>query len=155
VSPTPRLRTLFAWVAVVALPVSACDSPPSASTLKEWTPADHDRAEETARVASGQKGGQAGSQAGANSSARPEMVVEAAWSQQCAACHGPIGHGDGPTGPMVHARDLTDPAWQASQTDEQMSAAIVSGKGKMPPFGNLPPKVIAGLVARIRATKGR
>ena len=148
--PSPRLLLLF--VPVLAVAAAACDSPPSASTLHEWTPADHDRAEESSRAA---QQGQAG---GANAQGQgkgPDAILEAAWAQQCAACHGAIGHGDGPTGPMVHARDLTQADWQASVTDEQMAASIANGKGKMPPFANLPPKVIAGLVARIRASRGR
>jgi mono/diheme cytochrome c family protein len=132
---------LFAYAALVA----GCEAPPSASTLHEWTPADHDRAEEAARAQQGQTGVKGGSDA----------LLEASWAQQCAACHGPIGHGDGPTGPMVHAADLTLADWQATVTDAQIAGVIVNGKGKMPPFGNLPPKIIAGLVARIRASRGR
>jgi mono/diheme cytochrome c family protein len=81
------------------------------------------------------------------------MVVEASWQQQCAACHGPIGHGDGPTGAMLHAADLTQASWQETVTDAQIADVIAHGKGKMPPF-DLPPKVVAGLVARIRASRG-
>jgi mono/diheme cytochrome c family protein len=140
--------------AAVALALAGCDSPPSGSKLKEWSAADHDRTEESARAASqGGQPGQPGPQ-GAPGGQGPDMVVEASWQQQCAACHGPIGHGDGPTGPMVHATDLTQADWQKTVTDDQLVASIMNGKGKMPPFANLPPKVIAGLVARIRASRG-
>jgi len=56
---------------------------------------------------------------------------------------------------MVHAADLTRPDWQATMTDAHLAGSIVSGKGKMPPFPNLPAKIVAGLVARIRASRGR
>ena len=134
---------------------AGCDSPPSAATLKEWTPADHDRAEESARAASGQQSPQPkAGQPGQPGNKGSDLVLEATWAQQCTACHGPLGHGDGPTGPMVHAADLTLADWQASVTDEQIATVIVNGKGKMPPFGNLPPNIVAGLVARIRASRG-
>jgi mono/diheme cytochrome c family protein len=141
----------------LALMLAHCDSPPSASTLREWTPADHDRSEESARAAAGQQAPQSpGPKAAAAAGSKaPDMVLEETWAQQCAACHGPMGHGDGPTGPMVHARDLTLAEWQSSVTDEQIATVIMDGKGKMPSFASLPPKVIMGLVARIRASRGR
>jgi hypothetical protein len=55
---------------------------------------------------------------------------------------------------MVHATDLTRADWQATMTDEQLARSIVTGKGKMPSFVDLPEKVVRGLVARIRASKG-
>jgi mono/diheme cytochrome c family protein len=146
-------RSLALALGLLSLACAACDSPPSASTLHEWTPADHDRSEESARAA--QQAQASGATGAAGQRQGPDAVLEASWAQQCAACHGPVGHGDGPTGPMVHARDLTEADWQATVTDDQLAASIVNGKGKMPPFGNLPPKVIAGLVARIRASRGR
>lgn len=82
------------------------------------------------------------------------MIIEAAWAQNCAVCHGALGHGDGPNGALVKAPDLTDPAWQAKVTDEEIALRIHEGKGLMPKF-DLPPETIAGLVIRIRATRGR
>jgi mono/diheme cytochrome c family protein len=143
----------FAFLAIAVVLLAACDSPPAASTLPEWTPSDHDRTEESARAAQ-QAGATPAANGGAARPQGPDPVLEAAWSEQCAACHGTMGRGDGPTGPMVHAKDLTSAEWQATVTDKQIAAAIMAGKGKMPSFANLPPKIIAGLVARIRATKG-
>ncbi len=130
--PVPRLAALISGLLLLAL-VLGCDSAPSAAT-----PA---------------------SPSGPGGSPRPQakgpdVLVEATWAEQCAACHGPIGHGDGPTGPMVHATDLTRADWQATMTDEQLARSIVTGKGKMPSFVDLPEKVVRGLVARIRASKG-
>ena len=65
-----------------------------------------------------------------------------------------MGHGDGPSGPMVKASDLTREEWQARVTDDEMIALIRNGKGSMPKF-DLPEPVVRGLVARIRALRGR
>lgn len=82
------------------------------------------------------------------------MLVDVAWRQNCAPCHGPVGRGDGPQGPMVRAPDLTRADWQANITDEEMAATIRKGKNKMPAF-DLPDQVIRGLVQRIRAARAK
>jgi mono/diheme cytochrome c family protein len=139
--------TLVVW----ALALASCDSPPAASDLAEWTPQDHDRAEEKQRIASG---AQAAPAASGGKDDGNHALVEATWRNQCASCHGLVGHGDGPSGPMVKATDLTRDDWQRSMTDNQIAASIATGKGRMPRF-DLPPNVITGLVARIRASRGR
>ena len=132
---------------VLGLCLAACDRPPD-DEVRTWTPADHDHAEESARVAAGaQASGKAGG-------VGDRQLIELTWRQQCATCHGAIGHGDGPNGPMVKAGDLTRPDWQSSVTDEQIAQTIQNGKGRMPKF-DLPPTVLAGIVQRIRASKGR
>ncbi len=155
-SPGPsHLPSALLFVALLA---TACEGAPSASGLPEWTAGDHDRTEESARAATNAEpaGGGAPAPGARPGAARgPDPVLEATWAQQCAPCHGPVGHGDGPTGPMVHAADLTRADWQATITDEQLATAIVNGKGKMPRFPDLPAKIVAGLVARIRASRGR
>lgn len=55
---------------------------------------------------------------------------------------------------MVHATNLTLPEWQAKVTDQEIAEVIRNGKNRMPGF-EFPPDVMAGLVARIRASKGR
>jgi cytochrome c oxidase cbb3-type subunit 3 len=64
-----------------------------------------------------------------------------------------LGRGDGPSGPMVQAPDLTRPEWQSKVTDAEIVATIKNGKNKMPKF-DLPDRVVTGLVARIRASSG-
>ena len=123
--------------------VLGCDRPPSGS-VAEWTPADHDQKEQSKK----QQG------KGASGRTTGDALVEATWRTQCLTCHGPIGKGDGPTGPMVKAADLTDPAWQAKVTDEQLARSIREGKGKMPRF-DLPEPVVKGLIARIRTVSGQ
>ncbi len=55
---------------------------------------------------------------------------------------------------MVHATNLTLPEWQAKVTDQEIADVIRNGKNRMPRF-DFPPEVLAGLVTRIRAAKGR
>src|SRR5690348_16116981 len=47
----------------------------------------------------------------------------------CATCHGANGKGDGPAAAnlSVKPRDYTDPAWQASVTDDQLRQIILLG----------------------------
>lgn len=82
-----------------------------------------------------------------------EALVEITWQQSCYPCHGMQGRGDGPQGTMVKAPDLTREEWQARVTDQEIMDRIKSGKGQMPKF-NLPPAVLAGIVERIRASRG-
>jgi mono/diheme cytochrome c family protein len=143
------MRVLGACVLLACLS-GACDRPPSDDEIREWTPADHDRAEESQRVASGQQS------AGVSDAGKDDnrTLVELTWRQQCAQCHGAVGRGDGPNGPMVKASDLTRAEWQKSVTDEQIAQVITAGKGRMPKF-DVPPAVLAGLVQRIRASRGQ
>lgn len=159
---------------LVAAAAAGCERPPGADSLKEWTPADHDRAEEQSSQA-GQTG-QAPQAAQPNrptapspraGDTRPERgekaersdagdanLVEITWETACAPCHGPVGHGDGPKGPMVSAPDITRDDLLSRITDEEIEAQIRNGKNRMPKF-DLPDPVVRGLVARIRAMRGR
>lgn len=119
------------------LVLAGCDRKPT----REWTPADHD-------------GAAASPPPRADPAEAQAQLVDVTWSRQCATCHGPAGRGDGPSGPMVQAPDLTQPAWQEGVTDEQIARAILQGKGKMPRF-ELPPATVAGLVQRVRGLRGR
>jgi mono/diheme cytochrome c family protein len=56
----------------------------------------------------------------------------------CAKCHGADGRGGVPAAEGLPApSNFTDPAFQASRTDDQLVQAIKKGKGPMPPFGAL------------------
>ncbi len=145
-----KTRAPFAFVALAAFAVFACEQPPSASTLREWTPGDHhsaddDRAQSGSQMAAAQPAAKGNDVAG---------LVDLTWRTQCTSCHGAMGRGDGQMGPMVHAPDLTRADWQSKVTDAEMAATIKGGKDKMPKF-ELPDAVIQGLVARIRQLKGR
>jgi mono/diheme cytochrome c family protein len=129
----------------------ACDSAPP--DLREWKAGDHDRVEQPSGQAA--RPSRLSPAPSSSAAANPTVtLVEVTWRNQCASCHGPIGRGDGPQGPMVHATNLTLAEWQSKVTDEQIAEAIRSGKNRMPKF-DFPPEVIAGLVARIRVAKGR
>jgi cytochrome c oxidase cbb3-type subunit 3 len=140
------LRRKLNWRASVALGVAALvfacnDTPPD---LRPWRPTDHDHTEnpnsDQVQV----------TDAGA---AEPghglDDVTIAAWKANCTSCHGPIGRGDGPQGPMVHAADLSRSEWQASVTDDQIAGTIRQGKGRMPGFA-LPDATVQRLVALVR-----
>ncbi|HEU4581040.1 MAG TPA: cytochrome c [Polyangiaceae bacterium] len=132
----------------------ACDDP--AHDLSEWTPADHThQTEKTQKATQAQqrRQGPLGKPAAATytppSKRGGNLLVDVTWVKQCANCHGKRGRGDGPQSPMVKAKDLTDAAWQATVTDDQLIEAIKKGKGKMPAF-NLPDSMVTDLVAKIR-----
>jgi cytochrome c oxidase cbb3-type subunit 3 len=135
--------------------LGACDQAPSTDGLPEWKPADHHSSDDNA--GGGTSGQQApaarGQGAQGSQAAQVSQLVEVAWQQECVKCHGPMGQGNGQMGVMLHARDLTDPDWQAKTSDAQMAASIKNGKDKMPKY-DLPDPVVAGLVARIRQLKG-
>jgi cytochrome c oxidase cbb3-type subunit 3 len=129
-----------------------CERPPSPGSAKEWTPADHhsqddDRAQGRPSAPSGS------AQAAPGKGDDAAQLVEIAWRQQCATCHGPSGKGDGPMGAMMQAPDLTRAAWQTKASDADIAAVIQSGRNKMPRF-DLPDPVVRGLVARIRSLRG-
>lgn len=85
------------------------------------------------------------------------------FAQRCAMCHGASGRGDGASATALNPRprDLGDPAWQGSVTDDHLKKVIVGGGsavGKsplMPPNPDLEKKteVVDGLVSIVRGFK--
>ncbi|MEY4168221.1 MAG: c-type cytochrome [Blastocatellia bacterium] len=72
------------------------------------------------------------------------------YSTQCAKCHSEDGKGI----PSLQPPDFTDPKWQASRTNKQLTNGIANGIGVMPGFkGALKPAQIAALVSYVRAFK--
>jgi mono/diheme cytochrome c family protein len=135
------LRTMMALTAIAA--THACNR--MQDDVREWRPSDHhDTESETAA-------GRAPQVSGSAEPAMPglEEVTVAAWQRACTQCHGSLGRGDGPRGQMLKARDLSDPAWQASVTDAQIADAIVKGKNAMP-ASMLPASTVEGLVHLVR-----
>jgi cytochrome c oxidase cbb3-type subunit 3 len=147
----------FLKVLVIALAATgalACNGPPSAESLREWTPSDHHSADDQKLAA---QQGQAPAQRGGaerNPGTDIAQLVDLTWRQQCSNCHGASGRGDGQMGPMLQVRDLTAAAWQSQVTNEQIAVTIKNGKNKMPKF-DLPDPVIQGLVQRIRTLRGQ
>lgn len=78
----------------------------------------------------------------------------------CATCHGADGKGTGPAAESLTTkpRNYTDPAWQASVTDDDLKKTILvggQGVGKSPLMPGNPqlkdqPEVLDGLVQIIR-----
>jgi len=139
-------------VAALASAMSACDQP--VESLKEWTPAVH-HSNDDSKLGQLPSGGQTANAAAAKGGGGDvAQLVDIAWRQQCSSCHGATGHGDGQTGPMVQAPDLTREDWQSKVTDAEMAATIKNGKNRMPKF-DLPDSVLRGLVARVRSLRAR
>jgi len=100
--------------------------------------------------------------AGAAEQIPPAAMKEAQeiYTQRCTTCHGPTGKGDGPVGAVLSPkpRDLGDPAWQKSVTDEHIEKIIVGGGpavGKSPlmtasPDLSAKPDVVKALRAMVR-----
>ncbi len=138
-----RLVALFG-IAVVG---SGCDRKPE--DLAEWSARDHDHQKEAKSnqfdsTAPPKPGMPALEKYGIN------QVTLAAWKQNCVPCHGLIGAGDGPQGPMTRPTDLTSPKWQKVALDSEMENTIKKGRGRMPAFAQLPDETITGLVRLIR-----
>ncbi len=74
---------------------------------------------------------------------------EATFKAKCAMCHGPDGKGQTATGKAMKVKDFASEEVQ-KMSDADLTAAITSGKGKMPPFKALTPDQVKDLVAYIR-----
>ncbi|MBK8257351.1 MAG: cytochrome c [Polyangiaceae bacterium] len=140
--PLRQVRGGFAAFVVFATPLAGCDGP--SAEVREWSPGDHDQPPAAAGQVTAKP---------ATDGVDPS-IIDLAWRRNCTPCHGPIGRGDGPQGPMYRAPDLTQPDWQANITDEEMAKTIRKGKNKMPAF-DLPDQVVQGLVQRIRSARGK
>ena len=80
--------------------------------------------------------------------------VKATFDSKCASCHGKDGRAKSLHAKHVHARDLTDAAWQGNVSDERLFNSISNGKGKMPDFKNkLSEDQIDALVRYVRQLK--
>lgn len=83
------------------------------------------------------------------------------FAERCTTCHGATGAGDGPVsaGLVPPPRNLQDPAWQQSVSDEHIEKIVKYGGaavGKspgMPPNPDLmsKPEVVAAVRAHVRA----
>jgi mono/diheme cytochrome c family protein len=86
--------------------------------------------------------------------------AQSMYDQKCARCHGVNGDARGPFSDSLHPRpaNYTDPAWQASITDDQIKEIILRGGVNMHKNPAMPgspmlknhPEVLDGLVKIIR-----
>ena len=73
------------------------------------------------------------------------------FDDKCASCHGKDGRAKSLHAKHVHARDLTDAAWQNDVSDERLFNSISNGRNKMPAFKKkLSEAQIDELVAYVR-----
>lgn len=138
--------SLLTAATLAAAVFSGCHSRPE--DLRVWRPSDHDQPE-LSQTAVQNGNVDAGSAAAPRLPPGITQVVLVAWRQNCTRCHGMFGKGDGPQGPMVGARDLTDPKWQSATSDAQIAQAIEKGLGRMPHF-DFPNSTVKGLVKLVR-----
>ena len=76
------------------------------------------------------------------------------FAKNCVTCHGKDGKAKTFKAKFNHARNLTDPDWQASVTDERLFNSITNGRGHMPAWGKkLTEAEINSLVAYVRQLK--
>jgi mono/diheme cytochrome c family protein len=59
----------------------------------------------------------------------------ALFKEYCAKCHGEDGKADTPKGRQLMAQDMTDPEWQAEESDAELIKTVTKGGEDMPPFG--------------------
>ena len=87
-----------------------------------------------------------------------ERTAAQLYRRYCVSCHGTDGKSKTSKGRFNHARDLTDPQWQADVSDERIFNSIMNGRdvsGNMPRFSNkLNEKEVNSLVTFVRGLKG-
>jgi mono/diheme cytochrome c family protein len=85
---------------------------------------------------------------------RRDEVANVLFLKNCASCHGKDGRAKTFKAKFNHARNLTNPNWQAAISDEHMYESILRGKNKMPAFGKtLSENEVAALVTYVRMLK--
>lgn len=145
---TRNTAMLFAVAATLAAAIVACgggEEPPAAKAPAAAAPATPPPT--------------AAPSEGADSAAVRE--ANQIFTLRCVTCHGEQGAGDGPgsAGLEPKPRNFQDPAWQASVSDEHLTAIILMGGiavGKSPTMPGNPdlqskPQVVQALVAHIRS----
>lgn len=125
---------------------AGCQKAPS--DLREWSPKDHTN--QSNQVAAANRQAAAAPTPEETPPPGLDAVTLAAWGTNCASCHGKVGRGDGPQGPMVKAPDLSNPEWQLQVSDAQIRETIQNGKRSMPSFAHLPATTVDSLTLLVR-----
>jgi mono/diheme cytochrome c family protein len=88
-----------------------------------------------------------------SSAAKADGDAAATYKAKCAACHGPDGKGETPTGKAMKVRSFASDEVK-KQSNAELTGIIVKGKGKMPGYDKkLTEDQIEGLVKYIRSLK--
>jgi uncharacterized membrane protein len=92
---------------------------------------------------------------------RPDVAAREYFRKKCVVCHGARGNGDGPGAAALvpRPRKLSDRAWQASVSDQELEKVIVGGGGAVGKSAAMPanpdlakqPEILAELVRLVRA----
>lgn len=94
-----------------------------------------------------------GKGSGENSSTNARSAAEV-YKKNCASCHGKDGRSKTLKGKFKSARNLADPEWQSSVSDERIFNSIHNGRGKMPAFNKkMSEAEVESLVTYVRALK--
>jgi cytochrome c553 len=146
------MRMSNAALLVAGLVLAGCgknNEPPPPST---GTP--------NAKQESGPSGRRGGGGGGMQAAVNPDEQAQKMFATVCVMCHGADGTGTGPAAETLTTkpRNYTDPAWQASVTDDEIKKTILlggQGVGKSPLMPGQPqlkdqPEVLDGLVKIIR-----
>jgi cbb3-type cytochrome c oxidase subunit III len=89
-----------------------------------------------------------------NNGPKQNRDASSLFAKNCATCHGKDGQAKTFKAKFNHARNLTDPQWQAAVSDERIFNSISNGKGKMPAWGKkFSESEIISLVAYVRRLK--
>ena len=91
---------------------------------------------------------------GQQNTQQDELDAGVLFEKHCDTCHGKDGRAKTFKAKFNHARNLTDPKWQAEVSDERLFNSITNGRGKMPAWGKkLSEAQINVLVAYVRQLK--
>ena len=109
--------------------------------------------------------GASGGGGGGGGAAKAAFEARNVFNTICATCHGPGGKGDGSAAAALQPkpRNYTDPAWQASVTDDDIKKIILQGGQAVGKSASMPaqpqladkPEVVNELVKLIRGFGGK
>ena len=143
-------RELFIAFTCVATLTSCSRS--RSEGVREWRATDHDNENEPFLAPSSSAQVRSSlSVAAPSASAKIGSDAQGTWNNLCAGCHGQLGPNNRIGSPMVGVRDLSDPIWQRSVSDNDISHTITEGRGRMPSF-RLSTETIAALTRLIRSS---
>jgi mono/diheme cytochrome c family protein len=89
----------------------------------------------------------------------PDSIIRGkiVYGDNCTACHGPNGEGDGPAGKYLipHPRNLRKDPFKFGDSADDIFKTITNGYNQMPPFSILPENDRWALVHYVRSLRGK